>query len=69
LARQISEISEGDLIAFRNAGAYCFSMANNYNSRLKPAEVLVLNGKAHLIRKAETIDDILMNQVELKELF
>jgi diaminopimelate decarboxylase len=43
-------------------------MANNYNSRLKPAEVLVLNGEAHLIRKAETLADILANQVELKEL-
>jgi diaminopimelate decarboxylase len=68
LDRQIPEISEGDYLAFRNAGAYCFSMANNYNSRLKPAEALVLKGKAHLIRKAETIEDILMNQVELKEL-
>jgi diaminopimelate decarboxylase len=68
LDRQIPEISEGNHIAFRNAGAYCFSMANNYNSRLKPAEALVLKGKAHLIRKAETIEDILMNQVELKEL-
>ena len=68
LDRQISEISEGDYLAFRNAGAYCFTMANNYNSRLKPAEVLVLNGKAHLIRKAETLADILANQVELKEL-
>lgn len=68
LDRQISEISEGDYLAFRNAGAYCFTMANNYNSRLKPAEVLVLNGEAHLIRKAETLADILANQVELKEL-
>lgn len=66
LDRQISEISEGDFLAFRNAGAYCFTMANNYNSRLRPAEVLVLNGKAHLIRKRESLEDLLRNQVELK---
>ncbi len=62
--RQISEISEGDILCFRNAGAYCFTMASNYNSRLRPAEVLWYKGKAHLIRKAETLDDLLQNQVE-----
>ena len=48
--RRISEIKEGDILCFRNAGAYCFSMASNYNSRYKPAEVLWKNGKGHLIR-------------------
>lgn len=62
--RQISEISEGDILCFRNAGAYCFTMASNYNSRLRPTEVLWYKGKAHLIRKAETLDDLLQNQVE-----
>lgn len=61
--RQIAEITEGDLLAFSNAGAYCFSMASNYNSRYRPAEVLWLNGKAHLIRERETMDDILRGQV------
>jgi diaminopimelate decarboxylase len=61
--RRISEITEGDLLCFHNAGAYCFSMASNYNSRVKPAEVLWLNGKAHLIRQRETFEDILRNQV------
>src|SRR5690606_25169742 len=62
---RINEISEGDILCFKNAGAYCFSMASNYNSRYKPAEVLWHNKKAHLIRKRETFDDILRNQVEI----
>ena len=61
--RRITEIHEGDILCFRNAGAYCFSMASNYNSRLKPAEVLWKDGKGHLIRERETFDDILKNQV------
>lgn len=63
--RRISEIHEGDILSFHNAGAYCFSMASNYNSRVKPAEVLWLNGKGHLIRQRETFEDILRNQVEI----
>jgi len=63
--RRISEINEGDIICFKNAGAYCYSMASNYNSRYRPAEVLLHKGKAHLIRKRETFDDILHNQVEI----
>lgn len=61
--RKINEISEGDVLCFDNAGAYCFSMASNYNSRYKPAEVLVHKGKDYLIRKRETMQDILKNQV------
>ena len=61
--RRISEIREGDILCFNNAGAYCFSMASNYNSRYKPAEVLVYKGKDYLIRKEETFDDLLKNQV------
>lgn len=64
--RRIAEINEGDIIAFKNAGAYCYSMASNYNSRYRPAEVLWLNNKAHLIRKRETFDDILKNQIEIE---
>ena len=63
--RKISEIREGDILAIKNAGAYGFSMASNYNSRPKPAEVLILEGKTKLIRKRETIDDLLRNQVEI----
>ncbi|HBS12824.1 MAG TPA: diaminopimelate decarboxylase, partial [Flavobacteriaceae bacterium] len=65
--RRISEISEGDILTIKNAGAYCFSMASNYNSRYRPAEVLVNNGKGYLIRKRETIEDLLRGQ-ELVEL-
>ena len=61
--RQIAEISEGDILCFRNAGAYCYTMASNYNSR--PAEVLWIDGQAKLIRKAETLEDLLRNQVEI----
>ncbi|GGG98564.1 diaminopimelate decarboxylase [Polaribacter pacificus] len=60
--RRINEITEGDVLCFHNAGAYCFSMASNYNSRFKPAEVMVHKGKEYLIRKRETFEDILRNQ-------
>ena len=63
--RRIAEINEGDILCFKNAGAYCFTMASNYNSRYRPAEVLIHNGKAHLIRKRETFEDILNNQIEI----
>ncbi|WP_279627789.1 diaminopimelate decarboxylase [Flavobacterium urumqiense] len=63
--RRISEIKEGDILCFRNAGAYCFSMASNYNSRYKPAEVLWMNGEGHLIRAHETFEDLLKNQIPL----
>ena len=63
--RRINEISEGDLLCFHNAGAYCFSMASNYNSRFRPAEIFWHQGEAKLIRKAEQYDDLLHNQVVL----
>ncbi|MXP06678.1 MULTISPECIES: diaminopimelate decarboxylase [Apibacter] len=63
--RKISEIHEGDLLCFQNAGAYCFSMSSNYNSRLKPAEVLLINGKPHLIRRRENLDDLLTTTEEI----
>ncbi|MDR6300388.1 diaminopimelate decarboxylase [Mesonia maritima] len=63
--KPIPEISEGDILAFKNAGAYCFSMASNYNARFKPAEVLWHNDEAKLIRKRETFEDLLHNQVEV----
>ena len=60
--RRIAEISEEDVLCFHNAGAYCFSMASNYNSRYLPAEVMVHKGEDYLIRKRQTIQDILHNQ-------
>lgn len=61
--RQIAEIKEGDILCFKNAGAYCFTMSSNYNSRYKPAEVLWKDGQGFLITKRETMDDILKNQI------
>lgn len=61
--RRLSEVKQGDIIAIKNAGAYGFSMASNYNSRYRPAEVLVHDGKDQLIRKRESLDDLLRNQV------
>jgi diaminopimelate decarboxylase len=63
--RRMSEVKEGDIIAFHNAGAYGMTMASNYNSRFRPAEVLIHEGKDYLIRKRETIEDLLQNQVEV----
>ncbi|MEY3368483.1 MAG: diaminopimelate decarboxylase [Bacteroidota bacterium] len=64
--RKIAETREGDILCMYNAGAYGFAMASNYNSRFRPAEVLLLNGQDFLIRKRETLEDILRNQVEVE---
>lgn len=61
--RKINEIREGDILCFYNAGAYGFMMASNYNSRYRPAEVLIHEGKDYLITKRETLDDLIRNQV------
>jgi len=63
--RRINEINEGNVLCFKNAGAYCFSMSSNYNSRYRPAEILWHNKKAHLIRQRESFEDILKNQIAL----
>ena len=63
--RQLHEVHEGDLLAILNAGAYGHSMASNYNSRLRPPEILVIDGRAHVIRRRETLDDLLATQVML----
>lgn len=61
--RLLNEVREQDILVFKNAGAYCFTMSSNYNSRVRPPEVLILNDTLHLIRKRENMDDILNNQV------
>ena len=61
--RKLAEISEGDYLAFYNAGAYGFEMASNYNSRFKPAEVMISDNQAYLIRKRDDINDLLKNQI------
>jgi diaminopimelate decarboxylase len=63
--RSLSEVREGDFLVFRNAGAYGFEMSSNFNARYKPAEVLVVDGKAHLIRKRDEFKDLLRNQIEV----
>jgi len=61
--RSLPEVREGDLLAFRNAGAYCFEMSSHYNSRFKPAEVLFEKGTMRLIRKRDQMEDLLRNLV------
>ncbi|HRF19145.1 MAG TPA: diaminopimelate decarboxylase, partial [Chitinophagaceae bacterium] len=61
--RSLPEIREGDFLVFSNAGAYGFEMASNYNSRYRPAEVLFKNGLPQLIRRRETFEDLLSNQI------
>jgi diaminopimelate decarboxylase len=63
--RQIETISEGDLLVFENAGAYGFEMASNFNARYKPAEVLIINNEAKLIRQRDTFEDLTRNQIEV----
>lgn len=63
--RRLNEVKEGDILAIHNAGAYSMTMASNYNSRYRPAEVMIYEGKAHLIRKRENFEDLTRNQVEI----
>lgn len=63
--RKLNEVREGDLLVFHNAGAYGFEMSSNFNSRLKPAEVLIKEGIPYLIRKRDVFDDLMKNQVEI----
>lgn len=62
--RKLNEVHEGDILCFKNAGAYGITMASNYNARLKPAEVLIYQGKTHLIRQRETMENLTQNEVE-----
>jgi len=61
--RLLPEVREGDLLVFKNAGAYCFEMSSHYNSRFKPAEVFIRNNKMQLIRKRDEMEDLLRNQI------
>lgn len=63
--RKLNEVREGDILAMKNAGAYCYSMSSNYNSRLRPAEVMIIDGEAKLIRKRESFDDLLKGQIDI----
>lgn len=66
--RMIAEVTEGDVLAISNAGAYGFSMSNQYNARFRPAEVLIYNGEPHLIRRREELEDLTRNEVEIPDL-
>ena len=63
--RILNEVSVNDLLVIHNAGAYGFSMSSNYNSKFKPAEVLIHNKEAKLIRKRQSYNDLLANQIEI----
>ena len=63
--RLLNKVRQDDILMIKNAGAYGFSMSSNYNSRPKPAEVFIMNGKAELIRRRENFDDLIRNQIEL----
>jgi len=63
--RMIAEVKEGDVLAIHNAGAYGFSMSNNYNSRLRPCEVMIHNQEIHLIRERETLEDLTRGEILL----
>ena len=61
--REIKKVNKGELIAVMSAGAYGFSMASNYNSRPRPAEVLVKGDNNYLIRKRETFRDLIKGEI------
>ncbi len=63
--RRIPEVTVGDTLVLHNAGAYGFSMASNYIARLRPAEVLLLDGIPQLIRRRETLEDLLSTTIEV----
>ncbi len=64
--RMLNEVREGDILSIHNAGAYGFTMSNQYNARFRPAEVLIINDTAQLIRKRETLEDIYRNEIEIE---
>ncbi len=66
--RDLPKLKEGDFLAILDAGAYGFTMSSPYNSRPRPAELLIYKGETHLIREAETFDDILRHQIVPKHL-
>lgn len=63
--RKLSEVREGDILVLHNAGAYGYMMSSNYNSRFRPAEVLIYKGKALLIRRRENLDDLMKTVIKV----
>ena len=62
---KLKNVSTDDILCFKNAGAYCFSMSSNYNSRYKPAEVMLINNTYKLIRERERFENLLINQIDI----
>jgi diaminopimelate decarboxylase len=65
LKRKISNVRKGDILCFKNAGAYCSSMSSNYNSRIKPAEVCIWKNKLVKIKERENLNNILNGQIDI----
>ena len=65
LKRKISNVRKGDILCFKNAGAYCSSMSSNYNSRIKPAEVCIWENKLIKIKEKEDLNNILNGQIDI----
>ena len=63
--REISKVSKGDLLCFKNSGAYGFTMTSNYNSRLKPTEVCIYKNEIKMIREGEKFDDLFRGQIDI----
>ena len=59
------KVEEGDIVTFLDAGAYGYVMASNYNNRMRPPEVLVEDDNFKLIRRKETVEDILRTYPEM----
>lgn len=65
LKRKISNVRKGDILCFKNAGAYCSSMSSNYNSRIKPAEACIWKNKLVKIKERENLNNILNGQIDI----
>lgn len=63
--RKLSEVHEGDILCFKNAGAYGMTMSSNYNARFRPAEVLLYQGEAKLIRREENFEDLVRTEIDV----
>lgn len=61
--REFPDVKIGDIVAIHNAGAYGYAMSSQYNTRPRPAEILVCNGISELIRERETLDDLIKGQM------
>ena len=62
--RLLPQVRRGDLLAVLNAGAYGYTMASVYNSRVRPPQVLVREGRDYLISRRETLEDLLALQTD-----